>query len=688
MRVPVLFLLSSLLLPAGEPSEVALKVLQAARDGKVRAGSLEELAISPFCGPGKREMIGERWQNVWSWAKAEEAIFVAGQEKVDGDLAGVIVAGRGESGPDGMRIFALGLKREKGEWKVAPVEGSFENVGLGFDDEVRERARVLERWMARERVSGGAKFREKELERYRESLEGLVDAETLKSATPEEVMKRFLAAARERKTNELLVWQGILERTMQDDRDWERMIRSTEVGMADRDRQRAWRLLTDPAVLQVEVEVLKDQDSASVLMGFISNFETGLDSEENRVLRFTLKNGGAGWRVVVPTFFTYSDEDASTHFTAHREEFNWRDEEKSAELATIFEKKHAALRAESPEALMTALAKHLEKGSLREALRYLIRDENPVVEVDEDDEEPDEEALQAAADAGEARMTRYHQATRWWAHLYGKADSIRAAVTKHHVKDGVALGLMRVERPGDWEAGFESVWMEKQGDGWAFVPDKSHFKKGERAAKYAEVVQELTRTFFEDEKELKKSYVSEVMKEVATFDSTAEAPSENEAVEAAKGWRELLGEGDVRMLLKGSGVFAAPEKGTKLLRDLTSSMRGVKAAVEKDELLATKKEGRFQGVSMMVDAGRGLEMHCPLLIVAETKEGPRVMIDVELWLPTNRGKRMRNAFTLVELKKNLAGEDYEAIKKLFAWHEEVADPVWEAWDKEREEKDQ
>jgi len=76
-------------------------------------------------------------------------------------------------------------------------------------------------------------------------------------------------------------------------------------------------------------------------------------------------------------------------------------------------------------------------------------------------------------------------------------------------------------------------------------------------------------------------------------------------------------------------------------------------------------------------------MHCPLVIVAETDEGPRVLVDVELWLTTNRGKKMRNASALLQLRKVLNEKEFSALNALFDWHEKVAGPVWEEWEEAR-----
>ena len=86
---------------------------------------------------------------------------------------------------------------------------------------------------------------------------------------------------------------------------------------------------------------------------------------------------------------------------------------------------------------------------------------------------------------------------------------------------------------------------------------------------------------------------------------------------------------------------------------------------------------------MMVDEGRGLEMSCPLLVVVATESGPRVLVDAELFLETNKAKRMRNEEMLDTIEAEMGKEDFAALQELVAWHEKTARPVWEEWNTQK-----
>ncbi len=670
MRLLAILLSTTLGLSAGEPTEVVLRLLGKAKESKGELESYEELSMSPFVGPNQKKAIGKRWEEIGGWVEFEEVSFSAGSEKVDGDLAAVIACGIGRKGPDDVRLFGFGLRKGETGWKVAPWDGVFDNSGIGFEEARVARAKELEKWIGLERVSQGNEFREAALEEYRKSLRGLVDAKTLKKAKPEEALRHFMKAVSEKKELEMLIWQGVLERSVADDYDWERVMEVAKEGLEGKDERKVWRLLTDSNVIRLEVATDDDDAETSVLMGFIAPYETSLRRQRNQVIRFYLENHGAGWRVKMPTFFSHANENSSAHFNAHQQEMNWRDEEFSSQLTTLFEKENKPRRVESPDELMKLVAKDLGDRSYPQLVRLLYRDPAP--------KEGDDAEVAEAAGSPDAR---YQSTAKWWNDIFKKKNEAEFTVAKVKIEGDLALGILKVNLPGEWQSELSPVWMRKVKEGWSFMPNEIDVQ--DSMAREAEALNEF---YAAEEKEMKENSGKDLLLEVGTFVSGKEAPEKGAALAGVKEWRETLKGAKMQLLLAKSGMVEIPEKGSKTFRDLSSGMKGARAGVVEDEIIDSKSEGPFRAVSMMVDGGRGLEMHCPLMIFAETDKGPRVLIDVELWLATNRGKRMRNATALLKLKKELSEADHASLKALFDWHEEVARPVWDAWDEKREEK--
>ena len=672
MRLVSLFLFSSALsLFAGAPTDVLLQVLEKVKGGISNIEELEGLGISPFCGPNQQALIQKRWVALATWSQAEEAVFTAGSEKVEGDFAAVVIAANGKSGPDYLRMLGFGLRKKNGEWKVAPNEGSFANAGNGFEQTQREEAREMERWLAKERFFQGEKFYRLALKEFKKSLSAIVDAEVLKNAKAEEALEYFLAAVRAKKEKELLIWQGVLEREGDDETDWERVAEAAEIGLRGKDRMKVWNLLTDPSVLQVKIKSDPDSGESSVLMGFITSKGNNMRGGTNRVIRFNLENNGSGWRVKMPAFFAYANENYSTHSSAHHHEFNRRDEEYASELASIFEKQFIARRGKTPEDLMGLLAKDFGQEDYREYALLLHRKEKAG-----DDAEEKNAAAEGNSDA------LYIQAAQWWSDAKKVGSKATLQVVKHEVKGDLALGIFRSIRETSWEPDFLSLWMMKTKAGWSFLPSSSEVPQ-----KKTDDVKALEDYFKKEQKALKEDAGKNLLTGIGIVVPNELAPSEGIARKTALAWRKSLLSGKVFSLVGESGSIKVPESPKKLLRNLTASMKGARAGVVEDRFIDSKSEGVFHGVSLMVDAGRGLEMNCPLMVVAETEKGPRVLLDVELWLPTNRGKTMQNDTAFERLSKDLGEKDFASLKALFEWHKKVTRPVWDAWDAERNAKD-
>jgi len=87
-----------------------------------------------------------------------------------------------------------------------------------------------------------------------------------------------------------------------------------------------------------------------------------------------------------------------------------------------------------------------------------------------------------------------------------------------------------------------------------------------------------------------------------------------------------------------------------------------------------------------VDDAKGENVECPLVIVAPTGSGGRILLDVELGLPTNRGKELRNGDALEGAARTLEPNEVKDLKALMEWHEKLSRPIWEKWQRDRAEE--
>lgn len=714
MRLLVFTLiLSTLGLSAGTPTEAALEVLKSLQNPEAFKGTPENLAISSFCGPGKLRTINDGWERRASWLLSEKVELSPGFEKIAGDLAAVLIQARPSNSPDSATMIALALKQDKGEWKVAPIEGAFDNVGLGFGKEIRERSGALEHWMASERVNGIAALRDFELKKFNESLSQSVDPDLLNTDDAAEALQHFLNAAEDGRVNEVLVWLGLLERDEFSDRQWEKEVRVTRLGMKGQDARNAWRVLTSGSVMKVIMAGDGDEEDATYMVSFLSSFEVEPDDATRTPIRFHLLKTAKGWRIYLPAFFSYADESSSGHRAAHREEFNWEDRELSKEMGRVFEEGHEAVRDPDPNAVMKGIVDEVKGSNLTGYLRRIYREvakeeeegeaeadeeEDAEAEAEDDLEFPDLEDLKELPPAArfrlrgndevskidERRIGRYQESVNWWGTAYDDDERANVVLKKVYQKEGLALGVLMIEPAlGSWEPSFVNVWMASEEAGWAVIPGLERPMENSYDESLTEVRKELWKEMKGDLVKMEESYLAELWKTVGTIDLKGTAVSEEDGRRVVIAWRLMLVNGSMMQLLEKSAIRKMPEKPSLLLRDLGFVRAGAGAASELDQIIDSKAAGKFRGFSLMVDEGGGLEMSCPLLMVVATESGSRVLVDAELFLETNKAKRMRNEEMLDTLETEMGKEDFAALQELVAWHEKTARPVWDEWNKQK-----
>lgn len=686
--ISVLFFLGLLPLSGGEPTKAVLSILEKLKSTKQQPGVPGEIGISGFAGPKTRSLLNEAWNQRADWIRGEKVEFFEGFEKIDGELSAVLVGARSADDPEEAEMMGFALRLEDGVWSVGPVEGSFNSMGLGFDKSLRTRVGELERWMAVERVTAADRLKKEALKRFKERMAKLVDPELLKSASPRKVMENFLAAARAGRTEELLVWQGVLERGDHDEIPWEEMISMTRKGMKNQDARNVWRLLNRPGVMQVLLDGEEDESEKSMLVSFLAGFSTGRDSKKLRPVIFRVRKNPEGWRVSLPSYFAKADEDQWDHWRAHQREVHFRDEVNTERMASVYEEEHAPRRAVNPAELLDRVARDLFDGTMEKSLPYLFRDppeENKEAEEDPEDEEVadpkdvliDEDDLDPEVE----KVKRYREFAVWWAKTSGNLKGIKVGAKKVYQSGDLALGVLEIlPKNGGWMPEYHSIWMSKDGGGWLILPGLKRPLSGLLPEDLEDDRAKLSADISRDREQLEKEFLESLFKRVSALnDSENEAPSEEVALKITREWRNLVVGGNIPEILSRSAVRKMPESPLSILKNLTFLVKGAAVAEVPDRVLGNHVEGRMRGISLMVDGGRGISMDCPLMVVVPTEQGPRVLIDTELYLATNKGKKMRNDNEMARLKEKIPKEDFESLGKLLDWHEKTARPQWDKW---------
>ncbi len=731
MKVWILWLVLAGVLRASTPMDVLLELLDHARNPQTSIDSLPGLFISPHIGPKRKAQLEGDWESLSDWVNEEEVEFFEGKEKIDGDLAAVMVGGKNWLGHQEFRVLLYGARKINGEWKITPVEGRFDNAQLSYDSEVRTRVRKLESWMMDQRATGGDELRSRERDLFIKNLKKQVSPQDLAELGPKQVLERFFAAIKAKKKHEVLVWLGILEEEHFPETDWPEIGRVVRAGLSNRDRQKVWSLLTDPEIVQVTAEEDFFEDESSHVILFQSPEKISLKHQHFHSIRFTILKTAAGWRVELPGFFRGADQPVRKQREWHRESQDYQDDQLSDQFAIFFEKEFSAKHGKSPKDLVDQVLRVLKGGTRidffqslyrrklqneaavkdqrgREHFEKLFQDvlagKLPIEEL----QEVDPEILQRILDDGglggdgddELPRAKNHLlavdslVAKWRQPLYVAAGAFYSkwkgkgaefSVVEILEKDGIALAVLRRNiQPGKLDQETVALWMIQEEQGWGtFLRDSfSELKTVLPEVKHA-AVEELEDQYVELMERLRQESSQKAAAQILEVDQTAAAVPKKEAEEVVKKWRMALRSGELAKVLPLSATLTpqAERNNEKILEDLSYLSGIIMEAEVADEVLESETKGRLTGVSLLVDVAKGKTVACPLFLVVPSAKGPRVLVDISLSLPTNGGKKMINKESLELAEQWLEKENFEGLQQLFEKHVEVAQVAWDDWRK-------
>jgi len=639
---------------AGEPTDAVMRVLDQRRDPGVSFDETDGLIVSPYLGPKRRELLSERWRLLGKWLDDENAELVSGEEIVDGDLGAVLLGAKGQSGPGAFRILLFGTRLVDGEWKVGPSEGSFANVGAGFDSQVRKRVSRLEKWMRERRVISGGKLLSRQRDEFFKHMKRVVSAKDRRELPPRQVLERFIDAVRdavrEKRSDEILVWLGVLEQNSYPGVDWTSLVRMVRRGVEGEDAARRWRLLNDTSIVHVIADEEVDEESASSLMIFLAPYAMGRLQERFESVRFHFDNNGSGWRIRLPAFF---------HESGWQEERmdrgrDYEDMEMRSYFGRFFEKTRTPVFAESPEELVEGIVEMAKKGDMEALLRRIYRrDLKGILEAaqkelpaekrggigDKDnrearrlkrelfkkfeegkafeeldreelqrivrnlnlDEEFDEEREAIALKMEELedrRQDRYMRASEVYGRLSTAGRKGEVRIVKVLKEDDLALAIVEASpTAGNWNVTHEAIWMYRDGDAWTFLSRGVESRGDELPDRLSDLVDEFDDRFVEESEELKKSYFKRLVEKVTLFDREAAAVPTDRANELVQLWREAVRGGRTLDALELGGLLRAPRKAKFLLQDIAQIIRGAEKSVLEDQLLGVETKGRLCFIS-------------------------------------------------------------------------------------------
>lgn len=606
--VLLLGLAASIRLPAAEgPGEAALKFLRGltAENGVFAVG---ETAISPDIPADRRADIAQRLTRLGRQIRPGDLRLL--DQKVDGDLAGVLVSQITDFDSSSVQVHAVGMVKGGDKWLPAPLPSSFDSTGLSLRPGFLKRAKALEDWMLRARSEQLLRLKEDSFALLTEEMRKLRSADELHEASPERLAADFLAALRARSLPGALALLGGLEE--QRPTEWEdafqvmaRLMRHPKIDHP------GWRLLAAPEAARAIVLTEQDGKDGLVSIVALDPADEEADSVRPRAVHLPFVRSEAGmWRIRLP-------QELLMSAASLRESEDEMEGELNVEIIAAFPSKLrdtvAAVPEASPHAAAKGLLAAITASSLQDLVPRLGLNANPAAAID-----------------GLVR------AARLWQRVHRPDQLVRPVLLEVHESGDDACALIQMFSASTPEkTELEAVYFQRDESGWLANPGFS----GNAALALVKEDDEF-KTWAGRQRPLRDDdWAGSLIVRLGGVVADS-APAEEDARKVVAAWREAIVGQDPAAMLGHSACFDDAAGLSRLLRNSGYEMLGR----QKGEILGVHRAGRWAAVSMRVPAAPEDDSAdaFPLYVVAATPGGPRVLPELDLFDPLTRGREFLN----------------------------------------------
>jgi hypothetical protein len=619
---------------AVEPADVAIRFLGLIRERKVNLEPDGDTALVANTVAEKRKEIARRLDGM---AKdVDGGSLAAGEVKVDGEIAGVLVRKGGGFDPARLKVFAVALVKRGGKWLPTPVLSSFENTGMGYTAEWRRRVQAMEEWMLRGQIEDLEVLRNEATTRMRSEIEARLTADELHEGTAEEIGKRFVEACGKRDLPAMLGMLGGLREVLP--QDWNLRLKAADAAVGDGDRvKRPWRLLVAPEVLRVLVHEESDAKSGLISIACLdpAGVRAGSTLPALEVVHLELsRDRNALWQIDPPSSFLHgvTEED---------------DEDEVDDEDELLDRFPELLREDLPAKPKESLAdavNALEAGFREGSVAPLVS------------------LLDLTGSRRTARLgcTRIAQAWR----ALNQSGEVRVAVPMgfHESGDaGVASYQFFVTREPD-RVDLQHFYFRKTEAGWLLMPG---VRPGVKVQGDLSVVRDWAT---ENGRKWNEGWREKVLDKAVKIEAVAagKAPTEEEARSLITGWIEAVRAGDFAGMIQRLAWQGGQASATRVLRNLNYELASVRRVTGMPVVGSVLRGDAWAAVA--VKFGNADEELHPLYPVVQTPKGPRLLVEIDLIASNARTRQFLNEDSLKRLAPIAADDIRKELVDLFERH--------------------
>ncbi len=633
MKVILVLLVTALTAHAApnDPGTVAIDFLEKVRLRKLNLEPGGDTALSAQTAESKKRKIAKSIERIARDLGTDP--LEVGAVKLDEDFAAVLVRKVGGFDPHRLQVFPVALVKRGTKWTAAPVPASFENSGAGYALALRKRLEILENWMLREQVVDLEQLREESAGRMRRKIEASLLAKDVREMDANECARRFLAACEQADLPSILGFLGGLATNLPE--DWAMRLKAAERSVAaGASAPRPWRLLTSPDVARAVVGRETDETSAFISVGCLDPAGPGTASTPPRIelIHFELAKSADGlWQVNLPSAFFQTTRDPD-HEDEPEGDFD-------TELLNLFPaewiKAHPLKAQPSAEQAHRLFLEALGSGRFPALLS--------ISKIDGESEDGARRTCIRAAEIGWA--VQDPSAVR-----HAMPLAFKSAATS-------AVGIFQFFSARDPDR-FEprALYFEKSKNGWLWSPDPAP----ETEEAFEVWVASETRHW-------KGQWQQQLLQDcppLKEIDSLT-APTKEDAQLVVERWLDAAQRGDLGTALTLVTRLDDPKSGSTLLQNMGYEITGSRKSTSKPVVTGVYQGKTWTGVGMKIDSGG--KTSYPLYPVLLTPDGPRILVEIDLFASGNRGREFLNRTAFDRLRKSTPS--VAELQKLYSEHQ-------------------
>lgn len=597
-----------------DPGRVALDFLEKVRLGKLDLEPGGDTALSAQTVVSKRRQIAKNLERM-ARDLGDDPLEV-GAVKLDDNFAAVLVRKVGGFDPNRLRIFPVALVRRGAEWAAAPVPASFENSGTGYAIELRKRLELLENWMLRQQVTDLELLREQSAGRMREKIGKRLPAENVRNMNYLEITSHFMTACEQSDTISLLGLLGGLATKLPD--DWPARLRAIENNFTpSAGARRPWRLLVSPDVARVIVTHDGGESSGSATIACLdpAGTDDGTTPPRIELIDIGISRADDGlWQVNPPQSFFENgknpDDDPG-------------EGDKNTDLVNEFPaewiKSNPLKPAASAEKAQQALTEALGNGHFPTLLT--------LANIDGESQDGARKACIEAAKIG-------------WS-IQNPSAICKAVPLAFKAGESVAVGIYHffsAREPDHFEP--RELYFEKSPSGWLWSP-RPTIGTRKQLQEWIEAESLPLRDQWQQVLLVESPVIQDI--------DSLKAPSERDSRQLVEKWLQESRTGDVVSALHLVARLNDPQSDSTVLRNLGYEITGSRRDVAKPAITGIYQGKTWTAVGVRVDQGK--KSTFPLYPVLQTANGPRIIIEIDLFASENRGREFLNKVAMERLAR-------------------------------------